>query len=237
MRAAFERALRRLVEDTLGLGDKGRGGEILVKHDGIFQPLKSLSPALNKQALIDRYAELYGKRELPATWVFNDFGHMTCYFFKDLNDNHRLVGDEQIHGEFFHTTPDNEAETAQGKAVTLSESHGCVHVRPADMDAMIAKGYFKSGNQVVVYPYSQTSIPPVWKSASDGRPPFSVHFFPGASQIVIMGSPPAGIRPRNPVTNARLRRGQALGSKVVMCNKGDLARRATVARSFRGKAR
>lgn len=37
---------------------------------------------------------------------------------------------EKIHGEFFHTTPGDEAATALKNAVKLEPSHGCIqHAR------------------------------------------------------------------------------------------------------------
>jgi hypothetical protein len=136
---------------------------------------------------MQRNLELYGSYSLPKTWVFNDFGHITCYFYKDKNGNRRLDRDlgEQIHREYFHTTPDDEADMAAGKAVALQESHGCIHLKPNDIDMMISKGYFKQGNLVVVHPYGDTV--PDWTQNSAGVKPFEVHFFPGVKKVVVTG--------------------------------------------------
>jgi len=171
---------------------KEEAGKILVKQDGKFKPLSELSPGMTRDMVVNRNFELYGKRELPKTWVFNDFGHMTCYFYKDGNGNGRLDGDERVHSEFFHTTPDDEAASALGKPVSLSESHGCVHVKPNDMDTLIAKGYFRSGNKVVVHRYTETSVPAAWKPLAAGKKPFEVHFFPAAKKLVVIGRKPRG---------------------------------------------
>jgi len=170
---------------------KEEGGQIWVMHDKKWQLLSTVSPKMTKLALMQRNSLLYGKYELPTTWVFNDFGHITCYFFKDKNGNRKLDKDlgEKIHLEYFHTTPDDEAATAAGKPVTLSESHGCIHLKPNDIDEMINKGYFKSGNMVVVHGYSE-KVPP-WVDDASGAPPFEIHFFPDAKQVIVTGSRPS----------------------------------------------
>lgn len=166
---------------------KEEGGAIFVKHDGRWQDLKILSPRLSKQTIMDRNLELYGTYTLPKTWVFNDFGHMTCYFYKDRNNNGRLDRqlDEHIHAEYFHTTPDDEAVSAAGGTVNLGPSHGCIHLKPKDIDAMIGNGYFKPGNKVVVHSY--TTAMPAWVNDSTGVGPFEVHFFPGSKKVIVSG--------------------------------------------------
>lgn len=167
---------------------KEERGEIWVMHDKKWQPLKVLSPNLSKDILKQRNLELYGKYELPKNWLFNDFGHMTCYFFKDKNGNKKLDAKlgERIHTEYFHTTPDDEATAAAGMPVTLSQSHGCIHLKPKDIDDMIAKGYFKGGNKVVVHAYSKKI--PSWADDTTASAPFELHFFPDARKVVVTGS-------------------------------------------------
>lgn len=172
-----------------GSAIKEEGGEIKVMHDGKWQALKVVSPRMTKDALVERYFQLYGKRELPTQWLFNDFGHITCYFYKDKNANRKLDAGEHIHREYFHTTPDDEAAAAAGKPISLSESHGCIHLKPKDIDDMIAKGYFKSGNKVVVHGYSDKV--PSWPQDAAGKAPFELHFFPGARSVVVIGRRPA----------------------------------------------
>jgi hypothetical protein len=167
------------------------GGEIQVKHDGKWQPLSKLSPKLTKMDLMLKNLEYWNKFEMPTEWRFNDFGHVTCYFYKDLNGNGRLDTDagEDIHKEYFHTTPPDEANTAAGRPVKLVESHGCIHLKPNDIDDMIAKGYFQAGNTVLVHKYSEKL--PAWKDDAAGTRPFEVHFFPGPQKVVITGRRPA----------------------------------------------
>jgi hypothetical protein len=177
-----------------GSGLKEEGGEIKVMHDGRWQALKKVSPRMTKEALMQRNLDLYGKYELPSTWVFNDFGHITCYFFKDKNNNRKLDKDlgETVHKEYFHTTPDDEAATALGKPVTLSQSHGCIHLKPKDIDAMMDKGYFKAGNAVVVHKYDEKV--PFWISNPSGVAPFELHFFPGERKVIVVGRRPSKSR-------------------------------------------
>ncbi|HSW04444.1 L,D-transpeptidase [Aquabacterium sp.] len=175
-----------------GSAIKEEGGTILVMHGGKWQPLSTLSPTLTRADLVHRNTQLYGKAELPATWVFNDFGHITCYFYNDKNGNGRLDKDlgERIHTEYFHTTPNDEAADAAGKPVSLSPSHGCIHLKPKDIDELIAKGYFKAGNKVVVHRYSESVT--AWELAAAAAVPFEVHFFPGAEQVIVTGRRPNG---------------------------------------------
>jgi len=173
---------------------KDEAGQIFVKHQDRWQTLKAVSPKMTREALMQRNLELYGKYELPTRWLFNDFGHMTCYFYKDRNGNGRLDKDERIHTEYFHTTPDDEAATAQGRPVTLSQSHGCIHLKPNDIDTMIEKGYFAPGNAVVVHSYEARV--PHWSAEENGAKPFEVHFFPGLKKVVVTGRRPGrGIHP------------------------------------------
>jgi hypothetical protein len=147
---------------------------------------------LSKDEILDEYGRLYNRRTLPSTWVFNDFGHLTCYFFKDLNDNGKLDWDkgEYIHGEFMHTTPDNEAETALSRTdntvqVILFESHGCIHVKPDDIDDMKRKGYLQRGYKIYIHKYSDTIVLP---QSGLGQPPFELHFYPGMKKIIVKGN-------------------------------------------------
>ena len=54
---------------------------------------------------------------------------------------------------YLHTTPDDEHATKAGTAFQLQNSHGCVHVKPADRNAWKDKGYFKAGNNVYIAHY------------------------------------------------------------------------------------
>jgi hypothetical protein len=81
-----------------------QNGDVLVQLSGKWRRVADVSGATKRE--IENYHHyLYGIAKVPATWVFNDFGHVTCFMFKDKNGNRKLdpgVG-ERIHGEFFFT--------------------------------------------------------------------------------------------------------------------------------------
>lgn len=162
---------------------KEEKGKLYVKHERHWKPISDFTTA-SKDDILEYHEDLYGVRKLPSKWVFNDFGSSTCYVFKDHNKNRKLDGKERVHGEFFHTTPPNEAETALGDPVILTESHGCVHVKPVDITEMRKKGYFRSGNLVHVHKYSE-SAPTAPKGP--GKSPYELHFYPGDRKIVVKG--------------------------------------------------
>ena len=159
------------------------GGELQVQMQGKWQPLKASSD-VTKNEIEDYHKDLFGTKVVPSTWVFNDFGHATCYVFKDVNKNGVRDKSESIHAEFIHTTPPDEAATARKEPVLLTESHGCVHVKPADIDTMIAAGYLARGNAAVYHEYSAKAPT---GSIERGRPPYAVHFYPGAQKMYVLG--------------------------------------------------
>lgn len=161
-----------------------KSGTLEVEHDGKWRSLEKLT-GLTKAEIEERHRQLYSVSAVPKTWVFNDFGHLTCYFYKDVNRNRKLDKNERIHAEFFHTTPDDEAATALGKAVRLSESHGCIHLKPTDIDTMVAKGYMKRGNVVRIHSYKDA--PAALRRVPDGSGPFELHFYPGKRKLLILG--------------------------------------------------
>jgi hypothetical protein len=78
----------------------------------------------------------------------------TVRYFIDSNANKVLDGQEWL----MHTTAENEAEYAQGKAVNLTHSHGCIHMHPKDRDALIANGAIRAGGTLINHPYSERSV-------------------------------------------------------------------------------
>ncbi len=79
--------------------------------------------------------------KLPSgKWVFNDFGPIAIRYFKDLNSNKILDDGEILEGRMIHTTAEDEALHFRGKKISLTESHGCIHIKPA------ARSYFISKN-------------------------------------------------------------------------------------------
>ncbi len=159
-------------------------GKVEVLHEGAWRKLDSFPHAPSVDEIKNYNYSLYGRHEVPKSWVFNDFGHLTCYYFKDLNNNRKQDKSEPIHPEFIHTTPVNEAQTAKGAPVTLEPSHGCIHIAPASIDDMKKKGYMAKGTTLVVHSYDAKAPSLV---LSKGKKPFEVHFYPGAHWIVVFG--------------------------------------------------
>lgn len=105
--------------------------------------------------LIRLYFSMYGQMKVPNKWVFNDFGPIAIRWFKDVNGNGKLDESERLSGQMFHTTPDNEAQQALGQTVTLSSSHGCIHLKPADRDRLLSVGAFSPGAVFIVHKYHE----------------------------------------------------------------------------------
>ncbi len=109
----------------------------------------------SRHDLVRLYYKMYGQMKVPNKWVFNDFGPIAIRWFKDQNKNKILDGDERLSGQMFHTTPDNEAETALGKPVVLTPSHGCIHLKPADRDSLLSIGAFKPKTTFTIHSYHE----------------------------------------------------------------------------------
>jgi L,D-transpeptidase catalytic domain len=91
-------------------------------------------------------------RDLVGTiWERNDFGRWGWQLM------------QHGHGTpyFLHTTPLNEAAFKADKnaIADLSNSHGCIHIDPADRDDFIKKGYLDTGTEFEVRPYSESGPP------------------------------------------------------------------------------
>jgi len=161
--------------------------DVMVEVDGKWKSATKLT-GVSRADVMSYNQQLYGSRVVPGEWVFNDFGHMTCYFFKDKNQNGRLdpKAGEKISGEFFHTTPADEAATKLNVPVQLDESHGCIHLKPNDIDELIAKKYMRKGNRIVVHKYTEHSIG--YSLAPHAVPPFELHFYPALNKLVVVGT-------------------------------------------------
>ena len=112
---------------------------------------------IDRKSIIEFNEALYGEDvtpKVPKTWIFNDFGPIAIRYFKDLNKNGILDGNEVLSGEMLHTTPDNEAQHKRGRSVRLHPSHGCIHLKPADRDTLFAIGAFRRGSPFIVHKYT-----------------------------------------------------------------------------------
>ena len=84
-----------------------------------------------------------------SEWKKNDFGRWGW----------NLLRGGQPTAYFIHTTPEDEEATEQGQAVFLANSHGCVHLKPAERDRLMNAGLLKEGASFEVRPYSETGPP------------------------------------------------------------------------------
>lgn len=80
-----------------------------------------------------------------ATWELNDFG---VWGWNLLRNGHPTP-------YYIHTTPDNEANPAAG----LANSHGCIHLVPAERDRLMNAGVLKPGTPFEVRPYTEAGPP------------------------------------------------------------------------------
>jgi hypothetical protein len=73
---------------------KEEGEDVLVQFEGRWSKLSDVV-ALTKAEVVNYHYQLYRSRIVPATWVFNDFGHVTCFLYKDRNRNKRRDQNEE----------------------------------------------------------------------------------------------------------------------------------------------
>lgn len=139
------------------------------------------------QRYYDRMASSYGAAQ-PTSWVFNDFGHISVKYFRDNNnDGIYQKNKDELMSDFIHTTPPDEAATALGNRqrspvnINLAYSHGCIHVKPNDIDRLISMGYVRKGIIIEIHPYAAVVNAPISFMSNTGKPPHELHFFPTKS--------------------------------------------------------
>jgi hypothetical protein len=153
-------------------------------------PDKDLYDELLK--IYEDYYKDYYKNAFPDTWIFNDFGHVTLKYFKDTNGDFVLNKSEKIQSDFMHTTQIDEAVTAYNKTVatkfarpiTLTNSHGCIHVKPESIDEIINNGYLSKGSNIEIHAYKPSLLIPNTLEIKNANPTkmFEVHFFPQSNK-------------------------------------------------------
>ena len=84
-----------------------------------------------------------------STWEKNDFGRWGW----------NLLRGGKGTPYFVHTTPDNEHSSDVAKAMFLANSHGCIHLVPAERDRLMNLGYLKQGVAFEVRPYGEVGPP------------------------------------------------------------------------------
>lgn len=122
---------------------------------GAWSSVENKIAVATPATIAEYYYQLYGVRQIPNQWVFNDFGVKAVRYYKDANHNKVLDKGESLSGEMIHTTPTDEANTFLGNPVQLQSSHGCIHLKPLDRDAFEAIGAFKRGTDFIVHGYSE----------------------------------------------------------------------------------
>jgi hypothetical protein len=105
----------------------------------------------SRKEWVNDTSDLYDEKGvLKSTWRQNDFGEWSW--------NLKRNGSRSAY--YLHTTPDDEASFAAGKRAELTNSHGCVHLQPAERNEMMAKGYLRAGVKVIIKPYGEKGPPP-----------------------------------------------------------------------------
>jgi L,D-transpeptidase catalytic domain len=98
---------------------------------------------MEKADVVEQYRGIFTNTDV--NYRQNDFGEWAW----NLTQNGRYTP------YFLHTTPQDELDTAAGRPVSLTNSHGCVHIRPVDRDLMTRNGWLRRGIPFVVEPYGQ----------------------------------------------------------------------------------
>lgn len=97
-----------------------------------------------KELQFSRQDFLDADGQVRERWEHNDFGHRAFY----LSQN----GKRQ--GHMIHATPREEARYGE-EQLPLTESHGCEHMYPEDLDEAAAKGYFRPQTPFIVHGYHE----------------------------------------------------------------------------------
>jgi hypothetical protein len=94
--------------------------------------------------------------KLITVWLRNDFGKWSW----NLRRNGKRTA------IYVHTTPEDELAAATRSRLHLAQSHGCLHIQPADRDRMMAKKYLHAGVAIRVMPYGRIGPPAMTELAS-----------------------------------------------------------------------
>lgn len=169
-------------------------GIVQIKDKGVWKNLSSLEPfkkrkkekLLTEKYFLDElkgmYSSLSGKDLLPSSWIFNDFGHTTIKYAKDNNENGVFDEGDTLMSDFIHTTPEDEYSTSVGENFDLVESHGCIHMKPNDID--IIKNCIEKYSVIEVMPYG-LEYAPISFEREYGKPDYELHFYPSLKKIIV----------------------------------------------------
>lgn len=172
--------------------------EIEVYIEKKWVNIGKISKDLTPQNVLDSYNEFlsnmnppqpnWSYADLPKTWRLNDFGPKAVLLYQDKNHDGKFQKNKDaIRQEMFHTTPQNHLEKEYPDVTPeLRYSHGCIHILPDDMIYMSNAGYFAKNTTVIVHPYSEKH--PEVLSQDNVKPPYTLHFYPGSSMILVYGN-------------------------------------------------
>lgn len=123
-----------------------KDSQIQYQPEGTTRWLWATGPASTLKAPMQR-SDFLDNGQLVSTYEKNDFGKWAW--------NMRSVkGGKATQTPFYiHTSPYEEKLTEQGGDPQLTSSHGCVHIKPADRDVMMARGYLQKDVTFIVYKY------------------------------------------------------------------------------------
>jgi len=141
--------------------DEGRGNWVQATgvHGKLTQALFAYKTHMKEKTTLRKVdAELRAALIDPTTntllvtvWKLNDFGRWGWQLL------------QQGHGTpyFLHTTPldENNFEKDKNTVADLTNSHGCIHIDPADRDDFDKKHYLDAGTEFEVRPYSESGPP------------------------------------------------------------------------------
>ncbi|HXP88613.1 MAG TPA: hypothetical protein VN841_28035 [Bryobacteraceae bacterium] len=97
----------------------------------------------------DFFIDPVTKKLVATTYEQNDFGRWGWNLMKNGHKTPFWV----------HTTPEDEQTSKAGHACFLVNSHGCIHLDPAERKRLMDAGYLKEGVPFEVRPYSETGPP------------------------------------------------------------------------------
>jgi hypothetical protein len=105
---------------------------------------KSNQPISVEEASKMARGTFFQNHRLVTTYLYNDFGKWSW--------NLKRAGHRTVF--YIHTTPPGEfAYEHTGIPYQLEQSHGCIHIRPADRDNMKDRGYLGAGTEVEIMRY------------------------------------------------------------------------------------
>lgn len=105
--------------------------------------IRSNQPITLEEASAEARRIFFPEHRLVEKWIYNDFGEWSWNL---KSHGHRTA-------YYIHTTPAAEWAFAAKVSYEMEQSHGCIHIRPADRDEMRSRGYLEAGIRVDVRDY------------------------------------------------------------------------------------